>query len=777
MLDFFQVVVPGIALMINVIAQFTAALLRPRAGFVRSVLIGFAAGLISLWALGYLIHSYQSDPPPEEAAILLVNTATYIALAYCFFAFLNLGKTSVRIRIFSELQQSRHGLTAEEVLALYNYREIVELRLDRLLNSKQVTKRDGRYFLDGRLLWSLALAVRSVKRLLLGKISEFERGDAAPSPDTDRRAQAPEASRPANHGPAGTRLTALVLCILSSLYVALFIPVNLLGAKNVPMLSAVSCDEVGEYQLVNAMTTREDSFWGTLKNFFCFDRHIDQVAYGFPFWSASALAIVPVKILHKAGFIDEANMTTANLLVLRELNPLFLSLAIVSLVYLWTGFKSVVRSVMLFLFLASIPVAFWLNIQNWHPDDLLVLFVVLTILALVKDALRFGKCFCLAAVFCGLATGTKMLGLWFFFCIAMYLLLGRLTGRWSVAGVDDGGVPSRSTGLASTWHVVKQGAVFLAIMVLTVVASNPLLLTPDGAGMYFRGVTNSITQGPWERTLLALDQGETSTPELLLLYEQTLRENCGFWWFYVLLVCICVFCVRYDSRHRLANIVILAWVLPFAVYLVSRGLTTQSHYFLPLILPLASCIANPALWDLKSRYSGPRVIKVALLGASIVLGGNQWVHYTQTNASCYETRMRTEEENPSLVFYRKLDEEYLSKRPDPDGHVRVLIDAPYSGIFFYVPPVSRLRVRGGLDQHGLLNYGLVDEWQPGLILVGKENTRCFGQAAAVGALSPLLGPELGRTVVEFYGDARWRQVRGYHVVLETDYAVAFEKDP
>jgi hypothetical protein len=187
-LDFLQVVVPVIALTINVIAQCAAALLRPRAGFVRSVLIGFGAGLISLWALSCLIQFYRSDAAPEVAAILFVNTATYIALAFCFFNFLNLGKTSVRIRIFSELQQCRDGLTTDEIVALYNYREIVNLRLDRLLNSKQVTKRDGRYFLDGRLLWYLALAVRSAKRLLLGKISEFERGGGESSPDTERRA-------------------------------------------------------------------------------------------------------------------------------------------------------------------------------------------------------------------------------------------------------------------------------------------------------------------------------------------------------------------------------------------------------------------------------------------------------------------------------------------------------------------------------------------------------------------------------------------------------------
>lgn len=100
------------------------------------------------------------------------------------------------------------------------------------------------------------------------------------------------------------------------------------------------------------------------------------------------------------------------MVVLRQLSVLFMLIAILLLIWLWTEFKSPFRAIFLFVFLGSIPAIVKNNL--WlHPDSLVTLFIVLTIVGLVKDNLQFGKWFYLAAVFCGLATGTKILGLFF----------------------------------------------------------------------------------------------------------------------------------------------------------------------------------------------------------------------------------------------------------------------------------------------------------------------------------------------------------------------------
>jgi hypothetical protein len=183
--DYLQVTIPVAALIINAVVQLLSARAWLRWGFVRSAGAGFVAGLVGLLALDGLAHFfYRRDPWQEAVATLLVNMGTYVALAYCFIAgFVNLGKTSLRIRIFSELYYSKFGLSMEQLLSLYNSRVIVELRLDRLLNNNQVVERDDRYFLNGALLWFVAVVIRSAKMLVLGKtggVQPGKRGRAQP---------------------------------------------------------------------------------------------------------------------------------------------------------------------------------------------------------------------------------------------------------------------------------------------------------------------------------------------------------------------------------------------------------------------------------------------------------------------------------------------------------------------------------------------------------------------------------------------------------------------
>src|SRR5262249_17864443 len=156
------------------------------------------------------------------------------------------------------------------------------------------------------------------------------------------------------------------------------------------------------------------------------------------------------------------------------LSPIFMVTAILLLVYLWTGFRSAARSVLLFIFLGSIPAVF-LNNMFWHPDSLVTLFVVLTIFSLAKDELRFGWWFYLAAASSGLATGIKVIGLFFFLSIGTYLLFGLVHRRLDLK------------------RVFKHGGLFVAVMVAAIVVSNPLLLLPTEAKGYYT-VLSSVAE-------------------------------------------------------------------------------------------------------------------------------------------------------------------------------------------------------------------------------------------------------------------------------------------
>ncbi len=173
-MDFVRPAIPVTALVVNMAVQLLAARARRHPGLLPSVLAGFVAGLVATCGLEIGLWNWQGIPWSQAAPFLVVNVGTYAALSYCFFGFLNLGETSLRIRIFNELRQTPAGLSEEEMSARYNYRRMMEVRLERLVRGHQVVEREGRYFLEGRALRGIAALVRAAKLVVVGKASEFE---------------------------------------------------------------------------------------------------------------------------------------------------------------------------------------------------------------------------------------------------------------------------------------------------------------------------------------------------------------------------------------------------------------------------------------------------------------------------------------------------------------------------------------------------------------------------------------------------------------------------
>jgi hypothetical protein len=88
-------------------------------------------------------------------------------------AAVNLGVTARRPRLLIELSEAPAGLTYAQVLDRYNGRYQVEVRLERLLGSGQIVLRNGRYRIGKPVLLLVARIMVLLKRLLLGKSSEF----------------------------------------------------------------------------------------------------------------------------------------------------------------------------------------------------------------------------------------------------------------------------------------------------------------------------------------------------------------------------------------------------------------------------------------------------------------------------------------------------------------------------------------------------------------------------------------------------------------------------
>ncbi len=162
------------ALALNVLAQIALVRLARGAHFLRSAAGGFGVGLVALVAFEALLIFGQPSAGESWEKALLVSVPSYIALSYCFFNFINLGQSSIRIRLYSEIAAVPGGVSVEQMAREYNEDALMHARLHRLTESGDIVERDGRYFIGRRRLLPVAAIIFGLKAFILGKGSEFE---------------------------------------------------------------------------------------------------------------------------------------------------------------------------------------------------------------------------------------------------------------------------------------------------------------------------------------------------------------------------------------------------------------------------------------------------------------------------------------------------------------------------------------------------------------------------------------------------------------------------
>jgi hypothetical protein len=156
---------PVAGLAANVAAQVALCRALRWLGLLRSLILGFAIGLLAAAVLTHAAGSALELSAAEVALQMLVNGLTSAALGYCYFHFVNLGETARRVRILRELVEGGGALRREELLKRYNAQDMVRRRLDRLLRNGQVVVRADRYFIGKRTTLRMAQAVELVRRL------------------------------------------------------------------------------------------------------------------------------------------------------------------------------------------------------------------------------------------------------------------------------------------------------------------------------------------------------------------------------------------------------------------------------------------------------------------------------------------------------------------------------------------------------------------------------------------------------------------------------------
>lgn len=174
MVNYLHLFSPIISLGINAICQVCVVRYINKFSLLKSIFLGFGFGLwiLLLVEMYYLVKLESSLL--EKACSLSANIVAYIALGYCYFHFINLGETARRIRIIRELYESNDGLSLDELLARYNAKEIIERRLSRLINNRQIILKDGRYYIANLTMLFITKIIVGMKLVILGKRSEFD---------------------------------------------------------------------------------------------------------------------------------------------------------------------------------------------------------------------------------------------------------------------------------------------------------------------------------------------------------------------------------------------------------------------------------------------------------------------------------------------------------------------------------------------------------------------------------------------------------------------------
>ena len=526
----------------------------------------------------------------------------------------------------------------------------------------------------------------------------------------------------------------LLLIIFGGLYFILFIPPNLTGAKDANMLALFEVDEYAQYSHALGMLTPGETAYQTLRNFLIYLHYF----YGYPFYFFSALVLFPIKLIFGAGW---QTMTPVIMLVLRQMiNVMPMLVSVLLWVWMQTRFRSWWRALGLFVLLLSLPVVVVNNLW-WHPDSLVFLFITLTVFFLQRDDLCFGRNFFLAALACGLATGTKHLGLFFVLTVPVYILWGVLSKRlrWG-----------RAFGL---------GALFVLLMVLAVVVSNPLLLLP-----LERAEIIAVQKLQFQQTSVGILTANQQ-PFFASGYPEDIRIHYGEV-FFLLLAFSSLVAGIVNPQRRLLNVLILTWMIPLTVVILNFG-TRRTHYFLPVMIPFFSTFANSfepfssSVQNTANRFG--RWFPKVLMGLYAVLILGQMFLFIRTDKEVYLRTLFREATSASIKFYEQVETNILAKMPEE----RI---TAYRDWHIYFPDAPSRRVEMNWN---LATYDYIRDLKPNLILLERENILMFARPEVV---EEAVDPDRMEMVHEFYAAAGRGKLQGYRQVYQSSFGLVFVDD-
>jgi hypothetical protein len=518
----------------------------------------------------------------------------------------------------------------------------------------------------------------------------------------------------------------LILLVISFIAFGLFIPPNAAASQNLAMVRMFQPDEAEVFPNVIHMITPASNLFQALHSFIFYDYYF----YGFPYFAASAVVLLPLRF---AG--DLENVPTAMLILRQLVSVLPMLVALLFLVFMQDGFRSY-RSIVLFIFLLSVPAVVQNNLW-WHPDGITFFLVVLILFFLKRDDLQLGKDFLLAALLCGIAAAVKLVGLYFFLAVGLVILLSLVLKK------------------ASWKKAVGMAFAFLLIMAATFLVSNPFLLSRWARTSYF-AIFKQQTALLSEGYAVYYDKGLAAAWPLL----HASYGEIGF-----LLVALgTALWASIRGPQQFLHRLILAWFIPLTVA-VLWFTHFKFQYWLPVALPLFSSLVvllpeklhfRKTLADLRSKHWPKPSLRILFLIVVLV----QLVLFVVNDIQLYRADLQRAEDNPRINFY---SDTLGTLEPLSQESIKVYYDYR-----LYVPPTSGWTIETTYD---LLDYGYTWEKDFHVLLLLEQRIRDYLNPEVQG-----IDPEAFANNQRFYADAEKGQIQGYKLAYRNSVGLIFVRE-
>lgn len=141
-------ITPLLGLVIQIIVSFILTKRFSNNALWKDLFLGFCTGLLFTLFFSITVAKSNALSLVDIFGITCVNSLAVVALCFCYFNFVNLNYTSLRIRLLREFVKQGGKLSLTEILKKYDAEVILTARLSRLIKAKELSY-DGEYFIPG----------------------------------------------------------------------------------------------------------------------------------------------------------------------------------------------------------------------------------------------------------------------------------------------------------------------------------------------------------------------------------------------------------------------------------------------------------------------------------------------------------------------------------------------------------------------------------------------------------------------------------------------------